>query len=289
MGAVSRLRAMIHRPYVRAAVTALALAAAAGGLATVALELSYGVPGRAVVRYFFRLHDRPDDLVPLLRQPATLSVLDELAYASGGINAGGLVYSLDGRLTFHPWMPAGERAADRRSRQLEALYFRLLTSYFAADLDRLIAELSHPETRRQLGRLGVAPTALHELRRQAAGAPTTDERRSLLRQAGDLIRPLMPAGGARHHLGLADKLRFYADRAPRGRYLGLYEVRGPRLLAAAGPVEPLPDSGRLLLITKQLDGSILVEDLRPERRRSYRLTPISHPAGLPLYRIARRI
>ncbi len=97
----------------------------------------------------------------------------------------------------------------------------------------------------------------------------------------------MPVGAEPHRLALADKLRFYSQQAPRGRYVGLYEVRGPGWLASIPP-EPLPDRGRRLAITKEADGGILVEDLRPSGRRVYRLTPIDHPGGLPLYRIGRR-
>ena len=282
-----RLRALLHRPYLRAAVLSLALATAAGAAGIVALELRFGVPARAVVRYFSRLHSAAEDLTPLLRQPATLAALAELPYASSGMNSGGLVYSEHGRLRFYTWMPESAALADRRSLEHEAIYTRLLPKYLAAELDELLSELAHPRTRRGLGRLGLAPDLVERLRLEAAADPPPAERLRLLRTAAHLIRPFMPTGADRHQLELADKLRFYSSRAPAGRYLGLFEVNGPAWLARGAPV-PLPDSGRLLAITKLADGAILVEDLRPDRRRTYRLTPIRHPAGLPLYRIASR-
>ena len=97
----------------------------------------------------------------------------------------------------------------------------------------------------------------------------------------------MPSGAESHRLELADKLRFYSDEAPSGRYLGLYEVRGPGWLAPAAQ-PPLPAAGRLLAITKEAGGRIRLEDLRPRGRRIYQLTPVDHPADMPLYRIGRR-
>ncbi len=287
MKELRRLRALLHRPYLRAAVVGLALVAVAGAAGVVALELRFGVPGQAVVRYFSRLHSDTDNLIPLLRQPSTLSALARLSYSRTGMSSGGLVYSEQGRLRFYPWMPEGAQVAERRSVENEAIYSRLLPKYLAAELDGLIAELSHPRTRQGLGRLGVPPAAVDRLRLEAAADPAPAERRRLLRTAARLIRPFMPTGADRHQLQLADKLRFYSTEAPRGRYLGLFEVRGPGWLTRGAPV-PQPTAGRLLAITKLADGAILVEDLRPDGRRTYRLTPIRHPAGLPLYRIGRR-
>jgi hypothetical protein len=288
MRRVRRLRALLHRPYLRAVVAAVAIAAAGGAIATVALELRFAVPGRAVVRFFARRHSTADDLRPLLRQPTTLAALEKLYYTTAGMNPGGLVYSDGQGLRFHPWMPAGaEQAATGRAIENQAVYWRLLPRYLAAELDELIIELSQPEVRRSLGRLGISPRIVEELRRQAAADPPPTGRRRLLRRAAGLIRPFMPSGADRHRLDLADKLRFYASVAPRGRYLGLYEVRGPSLLSPAAP-DPLPETGRLLTITKEIDGEILVEDHRPSGRRVYRLTPVPHPAGLPLYRLGRR-
>lgn len=289
MESFQRLRTLLHRRYLRAAVVGLALVTAGATIGIVALELRFGVPAEAVVRYFARLHSDTEDLTPLLRQPPTLVALKRLSYASSGMNVGGLVYSDDGQLRFHHWMPAdAAMAAARRSTENQAIYVRLLPKYLHAELDGLIAELSHPEIRRSLGRKGVSPQAVEELRYQAAGDPPPAQRVGLLRRAAELIRPFMPTGTDRHRLTLADKLRFYSDEAPRGRYLGLYEVRGPGWLAPAAPL-PLPPTGRLLAITKQVDGAILVEDLRPGGRRVYQLTPVSHPGGLPLYRVGSRV
>ena len=283
-----RLRALLHRPYIRAAVVGLALVAATAATGIVALELRFGVPAQAVVRYFARLHSSADDLTPFLRQPTTLVALEQLSYASSGMNAGGLVYSDEGRLHFHPWMPDGAAvAADQQSVENQAVYTRLLPKYLAAELDGLLAELSQVETRRSLGLKGVSPLVVEELQRQAAADPAPVQRLRLLRRAARLIRPFMPSGADRYQLELADKLRFYSGEAPRGRYLGLYEVQGPGWLAPAAPV-PLPPAGRLLAITKEANGRILVEDLRPAGRRVYRLTPVDHPAGLPLYRLGSR-
>jgi hypothetical protein len=288
MSKVRRIRALLHLPYLRAAVVALALVAAAGGLGTVILELRFGVPAQAVIRYFARLHSNADDLTPFLRRPTTLAALGELSYASSGMNAGGLVYSDEGRLLFHHWMPQDAAlAANLRSGENQTVYSRLLPKYLAAELDGLIAELSHPETRRSLGQVGVSPLVVEELRRQASDDPDPAQRVHLLRRAAKLIRPFMPSGADRHQLQLVDKLRFYSTAAPRGRYVGLYEVRGPSWLSPAAP-DTLPGSGRLLAITKEPDGRILVEDLRPSGRRVYRLTPVDHPAGLPMYRLGRR-
>ncbi len=288
MKELGRLRALLHRPYLRAAVVALALVTAAAATGIVTLELRFGVPAQAVIRYFSRLHSATDDLTPMLRQPTTLAALERLSYASSGMNAGGLVYSDNGRLCFYPWMPEGEAlAADRRSVENQAIYTRLLPKYLSAELDGLIAELSHPQTRRSLGRLGVSPVLVEELQARASGDPAPAERLRLLRRAARLIRPFMPTGADRHQLELADKLRFYSTEAPAGRYLGLYEVRGPGWLSPNTPL-PVPDSGRLLAITKETDGGILVEDLRPVGRRVYRLTPVDHPSSLPLYRLGRR-
>lgn len=288
MRRISRLRALLHRRYLRAGIVAVALVATVGAAGVVALELRFGVPAQAVVRFFSRRHSDAEDLIPLLRQPATLAELARLSHASSGMNAGGLVYSDHGRLVFYPWMPESAVLAARRSHENEAIYTRLLPKYMAAELDGLINELSHPTIRRGLGRLGVSPQIVEGLRREASADPEPAERRRLLRAAADLIRPFMPSGAGRHQLDLADKLRFYSSEAPRGRYLGLYEVHGPGWLARGGPVPP-PDSGRLLAITKQVDGTILIEDLRPTRRRVYKISPVRHPAGLPLYRVARRI
>lgn len=283
-----RFRELLHRRYLRAAIVGLALAASAGAIGVIALELRFGVPAQGVVRYFTRLHSDADDLKPLLRRPATLAALKGLSHSHTGMNPGGLVYSHQGRLRFYPWMPAGSaRAADRRSSENQEIYSRLLPKYFSAELDELIAELSRPWIRRSLGRLGVSPGALEELRRLAAEEPEPVMRRHLLRRAGRLIRPFMPNGADRHHLELGDKLRFYSSAAPPGRYVGLYEVRGPGWLGPA-TLDPLPASGRLLTITKEADGEILIVDLRPTGRRAYRLIPIRHPAGLPLYRLGRR-
>lgn len=283
-----RLRALLHRPYIRAAVVGLALVTAAATTGIVTLELRFEVPAQAVIRYFTRLHSGADDLTPLLRRPMTLAALQRLSPASSGMNAGGLVYSDEGYLRFHPWMPTEAAvAADRRDAENQALYARLLPKYLAAELDGLISELSRPETRRSLGQRGVSSLVVDELRRQAATRPAPAQRLLLLRRAAQLIRPFMPSGTDRHELELADKLRFYSGEAPRGRYLGLYEVRSPGWLARAAP-GPLPPSGRLLTITKEVDGRILVEDLRPVGRRVYRLTPVANPAGLPLYRLGRR-
>lgn len=287
MSRVRRIRALLHRPYLRAAVVALSLVAAAGAFATVALELRFGVPAQAVLRYFARLHSGEDDLRPLLRQPATLAALAELSYSRAGMNTGGLVYSEHGVLRFHPWMPAAALDSSRASGAHHDLYARLLTDYLSAELDGLIGKLSHPETRRSLGRLGVSPQRVDELRRRAAGDPGPAERLRLLRHAAAFIRPFMPSGTTRHHLDLGDKLRFYSGEAPSGRYVGLYEVRGPGWLPSTAPV-PLPEAGRLLAIDKRLDGAILIADLRPSGRRVYRLTPVPHPAGLSLYRLGRR-
>ena len=287
MSRVRRIRALLHRPYLRAAVVALSLVAAAGAFATVTLELRFGVPAQAVVRYFARLHSGEDDLGPLLRQPPTLAALAKLSYSSAGMNTGGLVYSEHGFLRFHPWMPAAAVDSSRVSAEHHELYARLLPDYLSAELDALIGKLSQPETRRSLGRLGVSPQGVDELRRWAAGDPGPAERQRLLRHAAAFIRPFMPSGTDRHRLDLGDKLRFYSGEAPSGRYVGLYEVRGPGWLPSTAPA-PLPDSGRLLTITKQTDGAILVADLRPSGRRVYRLTPVPHPAGLPLYRLGRR-
>ena len=255
---------------------------------TIALEVRFGVPVQAVIRYFSRLHSVTDDLTPLLRQPPTLAALKGLSYTHSGMNTGGLVYLDEGKLRFYPWMPEGEAAAaDRRSLEKEAIYSRLLPKYLSAELDALITELSHPRMRRSLGQLGVSPVLVEDLQVRAAADPAPEERRRLLRKTADLIRPFMPAGADRHRLELGDKLRFYSERAPDGRYLGLYEVHGPGWLSPNGPV-PLPDYGRLLAITKEADGGILLEDLRPAGRRVYRLTPIDHPSRLPLYRIGRR-
>ena len=287
MRKLHRLRVLLHRPYVRAAVVALALTTAGAATGIVTLELRFGVPAQAVIRYFSRLHSVTDDLTPLLRRPPTLAALEGLSYTHSGMNAGGLVYLDEGKLRFYPWMPEGEAAAaDRRSHENAAIYRRLLPKYFSAELDGLIAELSRPRTRRGLGMLGVSPTLIEQLQAQASADPAPEERLRLLRRAADLIRPFMPAGADRHRLELADKLAFYSERAPEGRYLGLYEVHGPGWLSPNAPV-PLPDAGRLLAITKQADGGILVEDLQPDGRRVYRLTPIDHPSDLPLYRIGR--
>jgi hypothetical protein len=285
METVHRIRVLLHRRYVRAVVLALALIAAAGALGTIAVELRFSVPAGAVVRYFARLHSSSDDLTPLLRQPATLGALRHLSHGGPGMNAGGLVYSDEGGLRFYPWMPLDEAAAaELRTREHQAVYSQLLPKYFSAEVDGLIADLSHPETRRQLGRLGVSSHAVEELRRGASAELTPDRHMYLLRQAARLIRLFMPRSADRHRLELADKLRFYAVEAPRGRYIGLYEVRGASWLSPAEP-DPLPDAGRLLVITKEVDGRIMVDDLRPSRRRTYQLTPVPHPAGLPLYRI----
>lgn len=287
-GLVRRFRDWLHRRYVRAAIVGLTLSLVAGAIGVITLELQFEVPAHGIVRYFVRLHSDVDDLKPLLRRPATLAALQRLPYTHSGMNPGGLVYSHQGRLRFYPWMPEDSaRAADRRSSEHEAIYSRLLPMYFAADLEGLIAELSRPRIRRGLGRLEVSPQILAELRRQAAADPTPATRRRLLRRAGRLIRPFMPTGADRHHLELADKLRFYSSVAPRGRYLGLYEVRGPGWLIPAA-LDPVPTSGRLLTITKETDGRMLVVDLRPTGRRVYRLIPVPHPAGLPLYRFRRR-
>lgn len=287
-GMVRRCRDWLHRRYVRAAIVGLTLSIAAAAIGVIALELRFGVPARGVVRYFVRLHSDADDLKPLLRRPTTLAALQQLPYTHSGMNPGGLVYSHQGRLRFYPWMPEDSaRAAASRSSENEAVYSRLLPMYFAADLDGLIAELSRPRIRRGLGRLGVSPQILAELRRQAAADPAPAARRGLLRRTGRLIQPFMPTGADRHHLELADKLRFYSSVAPPGRYLGLYEVRGPGWLVPAA-LDPVPTSGRLLTITKQTDGRMLVVDLRPSGRRVYRLIPVPHPSGLPMYRFRRR-
>ena len=283
-----RIRQLLHQRYLRACVLALSLAAAAGAFATIAIEVRYSVPARAVVRYFVRVHSSVDDLKPLLRQPETLAALQELQASGSGMNAGGLVYSVNDRLQFHPWRPDGAAtAAELRSDEREAVYGRLLPKYLAAELDGLIAELSHPETRRGLGRLGVSPQVVEQLRLQSRADLGPRERNLLLRRAARLIRPFMPNGADRYHLELADKLRFYAAEAPRGRYLGIYEVRGQAWLSRYGP-DPVPVSGRRLVITKEAGGSMVVDDLRPSGRRVYRLIPVGHPAGPPLYRIGRR-
>ncbi len=288
MRRLRRIRALLHRPYLRAAVFALALVTTAAAFGTVILELRFGVPFQAVCRYFARLHSDADDLTSFLRQPTTLAALEELSYVSSGMNAGGLVYSDQGRLRFHPCMPGGAAvAADLRSVESQAIYARLLPKYLAAELDGLIAELGQPETRRSLGRVGISPLVVEEIRRQASDDPAPAHRLRLLRQAAGLILPFMPSGADRHRLELVDKLRFYSKQAPRGRFVGLYEVRGPGWLSPA-VLDPLPSSGRSLTITKELDGGILVEDLRPSGRRVYRLTPVPHPAGLPLYRLGKR-
>ena len=285
MKEVRRLRELLHRPYLRAAIVGLALVTVAAAAGVVALELRFGVPAQAVLRYFSRLHSDTQDLTPLLRQPSTLAALERLSYASSGMNKGGLVYSVDGELRFYPWMPeAAALEADRHSAESQEIYSRLLPKYFDAELDGLIAELSQPRIRRGLGQLGVSPHVVEGLKHRAAADPAPAERLRLLRRAADLIRPFMPTGADRHRLDLADKLRFYSLEAPRGRYVGLYEVHGPGWLAPGGPL-PLPDAGRLLAITKQVDGAIVVEDLRPDRRRLYRLLPVDHPSGMPLYRI----
>ncbi len=288
MRGLRRFRELLHRRYVRAAIVGLALTASAGAIGVVALELRFGVPAHGIVRYFTRLHSDADDLKPLLRRPATLAALKGLSYSNSGMNPGGLVYSHQGRLRFYPWMPAvTAMAADRRSSENQQIYSRLLPKYFSAELEDLIVELSHPRIRRSLGRLGVSPRVLEDLRRQAAAEPAPAARQRLLRRAARLIRPFMPNGADRHHLELADKLRFYATAAPPGRFVGLYEVRGPGWLGPAA-LDPMPTAGRLLTITKEAGGEILVVDLRPSGRRVYRLIPIRHPAGLPLYRLGRR-
>ena len=76
MRAGRRLRALLHRPYLRALIVGLALATTAAATGIVALELRFGVPAQAVVRYFLRLHSGADDLTPLLRQPTTLVALE---------------------------------------------------------------------------------------------------------------------------------------------------------------------------------------------------------------------
>ena len=180
-----RFRDLLHRPYLRAAVVALALVACVGAAGTVALEMRYGVPGEAVVRYFGRLHADADDLRPLLRQPTTLAALQELSYVSAGMNRGGLVYCDETGLSFYPWMPAGAALdGDPRHGEHLVIYQRLLAKYLDAELDGLLAELSHPETRRGLGRLGISPVAVAELRRRAAADPPPAERVLLLRRAG---------------------------------------------------------------------------------------------------------
>lgn len=288
MKEIRRLRELVHRPYLRAAIVGLSLVTAAGAAGLLTAQLRFDVPARAVLRYFSRLHSDTSDLTPLLRQPSTLAALARLSYSTSGMNAGGLVYCHDGELRFYPWMPAEAAAeATRRSLENQEIYSRLLPKYLAAELDGLIAELSRPQIRRGLGRLGVSPRTLQALRREAAGDPDPVERRLLLRRAARLIRPFMPTGAAPHQLELADKLRFYSVQAPSGRYLGLYEVHGPGWLAPVGSL-PLPDAGRLLAITKRVDGAIMVEDLRPGARRLYQLTPVEHPAGLPLYRVGGR-
>lgn len=288
MNWVRRIREFLHRRYLRAAIVAVALVVTVGAFGTVVLELRFRVPARAVTRYFARLHSNVDNLTPLLRQPSTLAALEELSYSSSGMNAGGLVYADEGRLRFHPWMPREAAvAADLLDTENQQIYSRLLPKYFAAELDGLIAELSRPQTRRSLGQLGVSPRVVEELRQQAASDPPAPQRRRLLRKAATLIRPFMPSGADRHRLELVDKLRFYSHEEPAGRYVGLYEVRGPDWLAPSAPI-PLPVSGRLLRITKEAGGGILVADLRASGRRVYRLTPVFHPAGLPLYRLGRR-
>ena len=288
MRGVRRFRELLHRRYLRAAIVGLALAASTGAIGVIALELRFGVPARGVVRYFTRLHSNADDLKPLLRRPSTLAALKNLSYTNTGMNPGGLVYSHQGRLRFYSCMPAVTApAADRRSGEYQEIYSRLLPKYLSAELDDLIVELSHPLIRRNLGRLGISPGVLEELRRQAAADPAPAVHRSLLQRAARLIRPFMPTGGDRHHLELADKLHFYAAEAPPGRFVGHYEVRGPGWLRPAA-IDTLPATGRLLTITKEAGGEILVVDLRPSGRRAYRLIPIRHPAGLPLYRLGLR-
>jgi hypothetical protein len=287
MSRVQGIRELLHRPYLRAAIVGVTLATAGATSGIVALELRYRVPAGAVVRYFARIHSNPNDLTQLLRRSHTQAALAGLSHTSTGMNSGGLVYSHEGRLHFHPWMPEGAAAAAKRGAENEAIYTRLLASYIAAELDGLVEKLSHPEVRRSLGEEGLSPRAVGELQRRVAAAPDSAERLRLLRRAAAFIRPFVPTRSERHQLGLADKLRFYENGAPRGRYVGLYEVRGPTLL---GPTPPsaIPSSGRLLTITKELNGGILVEDLRPQGRRVYRLTPVHHPAGLPRYRLGSR-
>ncbi len=280
-------RALIHRRYWRAAVSTLALVAAVGGLATAALELRYGVPARAVVRYFTRLHDDSADLAPLLRQPATMARLASLPLAADGMNAGGIVYTDDGSLSFHPWLPSTAVAASRRSRDREAIYIRLLKKYLDAELNGLVADLLEPEVRRRLQRHGVSPAEIMQLRHLSANSSDPRQRAWLLRRAGRLIRPFVPDGADRYRMSLGDKLGFYGSKSPRGRYLGLYEVRlSP--WPAARAAGPAAHPGRILLITLLPDGSIVIDDRTRDRLRRYRLTPVPHPAGLRLYRLTPR-
>lgn len=283
-------RRLIHRRYWRAAAWSLALVAAAGGFSASLLELRYHVPLRSVWRYFTRVHDDVVDLVPLLRHSETLTELRRLAPEGTGINSGGLVYVHDGRLTFHPWRPEAALAAERRVRELEIQYASLVPKYLSSRLEELLDELMLPENRRQLGRHGFSPTEVEALQRQVTASEVDPSARRALRwRVATLLQAFVPHHTARYQLALADKLRFYADHAPPGQYLGLFEVHPPEWLAN-GPLQPADlGGGRTLVILPRPDGVIEIVDQAPDHNRRYRLLPLPHPGGLGLYRLAVRV
>lgn len=280
-------RRLVHRKYLRALVFTASLVTIPIAFGASALALRYEISPAASLRYFTRLHYREADLGRLVAHPGTAGQLARLFEARSRFNPGGLVYADGDQLRFYLHETRESGALRAVQVENEAIFARLAPTYHAADLDGLIAGLQAPAVKRRLRGAGVDPRQLVWLRRQAASAPEGRERNRVLRRAARLLLHFVPYHGSAYSLGFAEKLRFYDQNEPRGRFVGIFEVYGwqvsPDLDASAAHARS--QHNHFLTIARVAGAKLLVQDFYRGRETRYVIQPVDLPTGDTLFTV----
>ena len=285
-------RRLIHLRYLRAGVAGLASAVIGLTALACTLEIQHGVSHRAVFRYLSRGHFSQPDLSRLLGHPETVQRLaDMLRDARTTPTVGGLVHVDSGSLRFD----RHERRRDERALlDLDAdleLYPRLTAAYLRQDLDGLLTELETTAVRQRLEREGVSSLEVPRLRWRSRNVQGPKQTLALIREASRLIHFFFPVQLDGYAMTLAEKLRFYEERNPRGEFVGIFEMVHARLAGNLHEsyAKELGGRGHYLAVEHDgTDGSLRIHDyFRGENVGVYRMSPIAHPANLPLFRVER--
>lgn len=275
------LRRLVHARYLRAVFAALALAAIVCSAGVAVVEARYDVSFRAVTAFFARPHLREADLGRMIENPETIRQLEALYLQDLGVNPGGLVYEEEGFLVFYPHLTRRAGATLERHRDNQRLYPRLLRHYFEADLEALLAEMSSPAVLARLADDGVDPAEIARLRKRSLGELNRPEKRRLLRRAARHIESFSPLEREPYELSFAEKLRFYEERRPRGRFVGAFEVHGFGFSSALDPAYASA-AGRhnhfLAIVRVGPDRFVVFDHYRGERRE-YAVRALRYPTS----------
>lgn len=214
-----KVRSAIGRSFVAGSLATITILGSAGSIcAAIALEST----PRAVFSYFTRRHASVSSLEGYLT-PSSARAIESLCTRPTLMNNGGLIYLHENVLVFHPHIPNKARVTVGTRRENKRLFPELNDLYHAAPQE-LITMLADPSMRQALLRRNLDPSPLQGI--VAAAERDNIHPIRMKKELAPYLAAFTTYDGKPYELTLRDKLDFYENTSPPGRYAGIFEYHG---------------------------------------------------------------